>query len=103
VRICASLPLLHPPLTRLDPPRSWEFPTEAGAGNVATPADTTHFLLLLEEIRATKPGKELVLSAAVSVAPFDGPDGNPLADVSAFAAVLDFIGPRPSLLRVSRR
>jgi chitinase len=51
-----------------------------------------NFLLLLEMIRATKIGKELVLSAAVSTQPFTGPDGGPLKDVSMFALVLDFVG-----------
>jgi chitinase len=71
---------------------SWEFPDDAGAGNTLSSADSTNFLLLLEEIRATKVGKELVLSAAVSLQPFNGPNDSPLNDVSMFAMVLDYIG-----------
>jgi hypothetical protein len=37
-------------------------------------------------------GKQLVLSAAVSMQPFLGPTGAPLKDVSMFARVLDYIG-----------
>lgn len=33
----------------------------------------------------------MILSAATSVLPFTGPDGNPLDDVSEFAKVLDYI------------
>jgi hypothetical protein len=34
----------------------------------------------------------LILSAAVSLNPFVGSDGNPMSDVSEFAKVLDYIG-----------
>jgi chitinase len=84
-------PLPPPPLLQLTNRYSWEFPAESGAGNEYSSRDSTNFLLLLEAIRATKIGKELVLSAAVSTQPFTGPDGAPLADVSMFAMVLDFV------------
>lgn len=35
---------------------------------------------------------ELIISAAVPVNPFVGPDGEPLMDVSGFGQVLDYIG-----------
>ena len=35
---------------------------------------------------------KLLLTAAVRITPFNGPNGNPLTDVSAFAEVLDHIG-----------
>jgi chitinase len=34
----------------------------------------------------------LFVSAAVSITPFVGSDGNPITDVSGFAEVLDYIG-----------
>jgi hypothetical protein len=37
----------------------------------------------------------LIISAAVSTTPFMGPDGQPMSDVSAFAAILDYIGSLP--------
>lgn len=37
-------------------------------------------------------GPNLIISAAVPVNPFLGPDGKPLTDASGFAKVLDYIG-----------
>jgi chitinase len=53
--------------------------------------DTANLLLFLEELRLHPLGRNLILSAATSVLPYAGPDGNPLKDVSGFAKVLDYI------------
>lgn len=45
----------------------------------------------MQELRKDPLGAKLTLSAAVSITPFAGPDGNPMTDVSAFAKVLDWI------------
>ena len=46
---------------------------------------------LLQEIRADSSGKNLYLSAAVGLTTFIGYDGNPSANLSGFAAVLDHV------------
>ena len=47
--------------------------------------------MFLRELRQNPIGRSLIISAATTVVPFIGPDGNPLSDVSDFAEVLDFI------------
>lgn len=75
---------------------SWEYPGTTGIGcNTYSVNDTSNFLLLLKELRASPLiPKNLTLSAAVSLKPFTGDDGQPLADVSEFAKVLNYIGKR---------
>ncbi|KAF8181046.1 glycoside hydrolase family 18 protein [Pholiota molesta] len=68
----------------------WEFPNNAGAGQPFTPADTANFLLFLTALRVAL-GPSRVMSAAVSHTPWAGADGNPLSDVSAFAAQLSYV------------
>jgi GH18 family chitinase len=58
--------------------------------NIVSTADSANFLLLLKELRA-KLGSSALLTAAVSMTGFIGPDGNPLTDFSAFAKYLDYI------------
>ncbi|EKM79886.1 hypothetical protein AGABI1DRAFT_72570 [Agaricus bisporus var. burnettii JB137-S8] len=70
----------------------WEYPGRQGIGcNTISPSDTANFLALLQELRRDPLGAKLTISAAVSIAPFAGPDGMPSKDVSAFAKVLDWI------------
>ncbi|KAH7906170.1 glycoside hydrolase family 18 protein [Hygrophoropsis aurantiaca] len=70
----------------------WEYPNDQGIGcNTISPNDTSNFLAFLQELRQNPIGAKLVLSAAVAVTPFVGPDGNPSTDVSGFADVLDYI------------
>ncbi|KAK3825863.1 MAG: glycosyl hydrolases family 18-domain-containing protein [Benniella sp.] len=74
----------------------WEYPNRAAAAcNTYGPADTANYLILLKELRAQLdlefPNDRKLLTAAVRVQPFDGPDGKPLADVSAFAQYYDWI------------
>ncbi|KAF9481870.1 glycoside hydrolase family 18 protein [Pholiota conissans] len=70
----------------------WEYPANQGIGcNAISPKDTTNFLSFLQELRKDPVGSGLILTAATSIVPFFGPDGNPLTDVSGFSKVLDWI------------
>ncbi|TBU48668.1 chitinase [Dichomitus squalens] len=70
----------------------WEYPGTQGIGcNAVNADDTTNFLAFLRELRAHPVGKHLILTAATSVFPWAGPDGNQLSDVSGFAKELDWI------------
>lgn len=54
-------------------------------------SDTANFLELLKEVRQTA-GDDFLLTAAVGITPFNGPDGKPSSDVSGFAKVLNQLG-----------
>ncbi|KAI0053163.1 glycoside hydrolase family 18 protein [Auriscalpium vulgare] len=70
----------------------WEYPSKQGIGcNMLSSSDSSNFLSFLQTLRSQDGAQNLVLSAAVSVTPFVGPDGTPLSDVSGFASVLDYI------------
>ncbi|KAI9452735.1 glycoside hydrolase family 18 protein [Russula earlei] len=70
----------------------WEYPNKQGMGcNVVSANDTANFLSFLQTLRGMNGAKNITLSAAVSVLPFIGPDGNPVSDVTGFANVLDHI------------
>ncbi|KAF9303874.1 hypothetical protein BGZ74_002892 [Mortierella antarctica] len=74
----------------------WEYPGRPGAiCNTVSPNDSANYLVLLRELRAQLdlefPNKRKLLTAAVRVQPFDGPDGKPLANVAAYAAYFDYI------------
>lgn len=72
---------------------SWEYPNTQGIGcNVISPNDSANFLTFLRELRDDPVGADIIVSAAVGLTPFVGPDGTPLEDVSAYADVLDYIG-----------
>ncbi|KAF8067860.1 glycoside hydrolase family 18 protein [Lyophyllum atratum] len=69
----------------------WEYPNKQGVGcNTISPDDSANFLLFLTALRAKAPSG-LIISAAVGITPFAGPDGTPMTDVSGFANVLDHI------------
>jgi chitinase len=71
---------------------SWEYPAKQGIGcNILSTNDSANYLSFLQTLRNLG-GPNLTISAAVSVTPFVGPDGNPLTNVSAFGQVLDYIG-----------
>ena len=71
---------------------SWEYPNRQGIGcNTISSQDSSNFLAFLQALRAEPIGENIVLSAAVGLNPFMGPDGTPLDDVSQFAKVLDFV------------
>ncbi|KAF7354058.1 Glycoside hydrolase family 18 protein [Mycena venus] len=66
-----------------------EYPGHQEIGcNVVHSDDSANFLLLLQDLRKKNPVLE---PTAAVVAPFTGPDGNPMTDVSDFAKVLDRI------------
>ncbi|CDZ96766.1 glycoside hydrolase [Phaffia rhodozyma] len=69
----------------------WEYPSTPGqSGNIVAAADTGNFLIFLQLLRNALPASAKI-TAATQVWPFTGTDGNPLSDVKAFAAVLDWI------------
>ncbi|KAF9484198.1 glycoside hydrolase family 18 protein [Pholiota conissans] len=68
----------------------WEFPNNAGAGQPFSSADTANLLLVFKALRVSL-GPCKIISAAVSHTPWLGANGKPLTDVSAFAAVLNYI------------
>jgi chitinase len=77
---------------------SWEYPTTKGIGcNVASPNDSANFLTFLQLLRSMVEKDGLIISAAVSITPFLGSDGQPMSDVSEFAVVLDYIGSLPPI------
>ncbi|KAF9206198.1 hypothetical protein BGZ49_002847 [Haplosporangium sp. Z 27] len=74
----------------------WEYPGRAGAiCNIYTPQDAANYLVLLKELRAQMdlefPNQRKLLTAAVRVQPFDGANGQPMADVSAYAQYFDWV------------
>ncbi|KAI1314770.1 hypothetical protein EDD11_001739 [Mortierella claussenii] len=74
----------------------WEYPGRAGAPcNAYGPADSANYLLLLKELRAQLdlefPNSRKLITAAVRTQPFDGPNGRPMSDVSAFHPYFDWI------------
>jgi chitinase len=88
-----SASFLSDNITHLTAPYSWEYPNGVGIGcNVGSSSDVANFLLFLQALRQDPVGKGITMSAAVSIKPWMGADGNPSTDVSGFAAVLDYIG-----------
>ncbi|KAK3812842.1 MAG: glycosyl hydrolases family 18-domain-containing protein [Benniella sp.] len=74
----------------------WEYPGRAGAPcNTYSPQDSANYLLLLKELRAQLdlefPTQRKLITAAVRVQPFDGSNGRPMTDVSAFVPYFDWI------------
>ncbi|KAF7351122.1 Glycoside hydrolase family 18 protein [Mycena sanguinolenta] len=67
----------------------WEYPNQAGAGNPFNPSDSANLLLLLTSLRAAL-GTSKIISAAVTDLPWVGSDGNPLTDMSAYAAQMTY-------------
>ncbi|RUP41397.1 glycosyl hydrolases family 18-domain-containing protein [Jimgerdemannia flammicorona] len=74
----------------------WEYPGRPGVlGNVVDPAnDAANLLLLLKELRAVLdenfPNDHKIITMAVRVEPFDGPNG-PLKDISEYAKYMDYV------------
>ncbi|PFH47381.1 glycoside hydrolase family 18 protein [Amanita thiersii Skay4041] len=70
----------------------WEYPNKQGMGcNVISSDDSKNYLSFLQKLRQDPVGSKLVLTAAVGIAPFVGPDGSPMSDVSGFSKYLDHI------------
>lgn len=68
--------------------------------NTISGSDSANFLLFLQALRNDPAGENLTLSAAASLTPFAGSDGNPMSDVSDFAKVLDYVGQLSQCLSV---
>ena len=69
----------------------WEYPGTSGAsGNAVSSDDSANLLTFLTELRSVLPDGALITTAA-QVWPFADDSGNPLSDVSDFAAVLDWV------------
>ncbi|KAJ1997041.1 hypothetical protein GGI04_005548, partial [Coemansia thaxteri] len=74
----------------------WEYPGRMGdtCNVVDSTNDTDNFLSFLRDLRTQLDmafgSRSKLLSLAVRVEPFDGPNG-PISDVSAFASVVDYI------------
>ncbi|ORY33431.1 glycoside hydrolase superfamily [Naematelia encephala] len=69
----------------------WEYPGTGGAsGNAVSSSDSAHFLTFLKDLRAALPSGAII-TTATQVWPFADSNGNPMADVSGFAAVIDWI------------
>ncbi|KIY45099.1 glycoside hydrolase [Fistulina hepatica ATCC 64428] len=73
----------------------WEYPnggTTEGIGcNTGSSDDLDNFLTFLQLLRANSTGASLILTAAVSIKPWNDASGEPSTNVSAFADVLDHI------------
>ncbi|KIM37878.1 glycoside hydrolase family 18 protein [Hebeloma cylindrosporum] len=68
----------------------WEFPNYAGPGQPYSAADSANLLSLFKLMRISL-GPCKIISAAVSHVPWLGSNGQPLKDVSAYAAELDYV------------
>ncbi|KAJ3568688.1 hypothetical protein NP233_g5552 [Leucocoprinus birnbaumii] len=68
----------------------WEYPNSEGAGNPHSSADAANLLSLFKSMRSALPSPKLI-SAAVPHLPWLGSNGKPLTDVSAYAAVMDYV------------
>ncbi|KAJ7781110.1 glycoside hydrolase family 18 protein [Mycena metata] len=69
----------------------WEYPGHQGEGdNQVNNYDSLNFLSFLKLLRAQLP-PAAVITAATTTQPFYGQDGEPMSDVSQFAAVFNWI------------
>lgn len=69
----------------------WEYPGQSGYhGNHVSRNDTANLLLFLQQLRTTLPASAKI-SATGQTVPFADSNGNPIADASPFAAVLDWV------------
>ncbi|KAJ7578635.1 glycoside hydrolase family 18 protein [Mycena floridula] len=64
----------------------WEFPNNEGAGQPFSSADSANLLTFITSLRPSK-----IISAAVSHLPWLGANGNPLTDVSKYAAQMTYV------------
>lgn len=69
----------------------WEYPGQSGYhGNHVSRNDTANLLLFLRQLRTTLPASAKI-SATGQTVPFANANGDPIADASPFAAVLDWV------------
>lgn len=72
--------------------QSWEYPNRQGLGcNAINQNDTANFLSFLEELREQPEGKNLYLTAAGSLFPWNDASGVASTDLKGFASVLDYL------------
>jgi len=70
----------------------WEYPGRQALGcNVVSKDDSANFLSFLQILRSQQGADKLIISAAVSITPFLGSNGQPMSDVSEFGKVLNNI------------
>lgn len=82
---------------------SWEYPNRQGLGcNAINDDDTANFLAFLEELREQPEGKDLYLTAAGSLFPWNNASGVASTDLEGFANVLDYIMIMVSSLLLTR-
>ncbi|EIM83169.1 glycoside hydrolase [Stereum hirsutum FP-91666 SS1] len=68
----------------------WEYPNSTGAGNPFSSSDSANLLSFFTSLRS-KLGSSAIISAAVTDLPWLGSDGNPLTDVSSYAAQMTYV------------
>ncbi|KAK4701300.1 chitinase, partial [Phenoliferia sp. Uapishka_3] len=69
----------------------WEYPNKQGIGcNNISSADSANLLLFAKELKSQL-GSSKIITAAVSMTGFVGPDGTVLTDFSEYAKYIDFI------------
>ncbi|KAI3574061.1 glycoside hydrolase superfamily [Fusarium oxysporum f. sp. albedinis] len=70
----------------------WEYPNRQGLGcNDINQDDTANFLQFLKELRSHPEGKNLYLTAAGSLLPWNNDKGVSSTDLDGFAEVLDYL------------
>ncbi|KAI8989856.1 glycoside hydrolase family 18 protein [Trametes punicea] len=67
----------------------WEYPGESGAGNPHSSSDSANLLSFFQSLRSAL-GPSKILSAAVTQLPWVGSNGQPLTNVSAYAAQMTY-------------
>ncbi|OSC97972.1 glycoside hydrolase family 18 protein [Trametes coccinea BRFM310] len=67
----------------------WEYPGESGAGNPHSTADSANLLSFFQSLRSAL-GSSKIISAAVTQLPWVGSNGQPLTNVSAYAAQMTY-------------
>ncbi|THU94236.1 glycoside hydrolase family 18 protein [Dendrothele bispora CBS 962.96] len=68
----------------------WEYPNSVGAGNPHSPSDAANLLTFLTSLRSAL-GSSRIISAAVPHLPWLGSNGQPLTNISAYAAQMTYI------------
>jgi chitinase len=69
---------------------SWEYPVGGGETcNNYSPSDTINYLAFMTALRAANP--DLIFTAAAGIKPWKDASGNPMTDVSGFAAAFDWV------------
>ncbi|KAL0566408.1 hypothetical protein V5O48_015607 [Marasmius crinis-equi] len=70
----------------------WEYPASQGIGcNTINANDTANFIAFLEELRKDPIGKNLILTAATPITPYNDASGNPSINLSRFANALNYV------------